>query len=202
MFAHAVILAAGRGERMKPITDYIPKALYRANGFPLIETAIDSLPDISLSVTYSYLGQMIVNQYYDYREKISFIHTDGNDNAWFLHNSAIKYINQPIIVIPCDIHFIIDWERLYNEFTSRNSKYMLVPVKSNYEGDSIYSSQGKITQLNRHKTGYIASGIQVFIPSEVPELNNFTNIWNYFIHMSRLDVSNTPVNEWVARDYV
>ncbi len=58
----AVILAAGRGVRMKPLTDTIPKTLLRVNGRALFDYSIDLLPaDISeVIVLVSYLAEQII----------------------------------------------------------------------------------------------------------------------------------------------
>lgn len=57
-----MILAAGRGERMLPLTDRVPKALLEAGGRPLIEHLIERLARAGFSdlvVNISHLGGMI-----------------------------------------------------------------------------------------------------------------------------------------------
>lgn len=58
----AMILAAGRGERLRPLTDHTPKPLLTAGGRPLIEHLISALveqglPDIVINL--GHLGEQI-----------------------------------------------------------------------------------------------------------------------------------------------
>jgi len=61
----AMILAAGRGERMRPLTDQIPKPLLEVGGKPLIQFHIEALVDAgirNLVINVSYLGELIVER--------------------------------------------------------------------------------------------------------------------------------------------
>ena len=57
-----MILAAGRGERMRPLTDTVPKPLLRVRGKPLIERHVESLAEAGfrrIVVNLAWLGSMI-----------------------------------------------------------------------------------------------------------------------------------------------
>lgn len=57
-----MILAAGRGERMRPLTDHTPKPLLEAGGKPLIQYHIDALARAGfrdLVINHAHLGQML-----------------------------------------------------------------------------------------------------------------------------------------------
>ncbi len=58
----AMILAAGRGERMRPLTEHTPKPLLTAGGKPLIEWQIERLAAAGfreLVINHAHLGQRI-----------------------------------------------------------------------------------------------------------------------------------------------
>lgn len=58
----AMILAAGRGERLRPLTDTIPKAMCIVQDKPLIEHHVDNLVDAGfthLVINHAYLGSHI-----------------------------------------------------------------------------------------------------------------------------------------------
>ncbi|WP_024696343.1 N-acetylmuramate alpha-1-phosphate uridylyltransferase MurU [Pseudomonas syringae] len=58
----AMILAAGKGERMRPLTLHTPKPLVRAGGVPLIEYHLNALREAgfhNLVINHAWLGQQI-----------------------------------------------------------------------------------------------------------------------------------------------
>lgn len=60
----AMILAAGRGERMRPLTDKLPKPLLEVGGKRLIEYHIEALQKAGINeivINVAYLGQAIID---------------------------------------------------------------------------------------------------------------------------------------------
>lgn len=59
---HAMILAAGRGERLRPLTDRLPKPLIRVGGKPLIQHHIERLAAAGINdivINLGWLGEQI-----------------------------------------------------------------------------------------------------------------------------------------------
>ena len=68
---NAMILAAGRGKRLMPLTKHVPKPLVRINGKPILAHHLERLhiagiDDVIINV--SYLGHLIVEEF-GYRYK-------------------------------------------------------------------------------------------------------------------------------------
>jgi len=60
--AHAIVLAAGRGNRMRPLTDRLPKPLLAVRGKPLLQWHVDALAGAgvrSILINTAWLGEQI-----------------------------------------------------------------------------------------------------------------------------------------------
>ncbi|WP_343690725.1 NTP transferase domain-containing protein [Chitinophaga sp.] len=61
---NAIILAAGKGTRLFPLTEHIPKPLIRVQGVPIIERQIAFLQDVGIDEIFVVVGYL--SQYFDY----------------------------------------------------------------------------------------------------------------------------------------
>jgi MurNAc alpha-1-phosphate uridylyltransferase len=111
----AMILAAGRGERMRPLTDSMPKPLLKVNGKPLIQWHVENLVRCGFKdivINYAYLGSMIENHLGDgskydcsirYSREAEALETAGGiANALNLLDEVFLIVNGDIF---CDFDF-------------------------------------------------------------------------------------------------
>lgn len=114
----AVIMAGGKGERLRPITEAIPKPMVKVAGRPILEHIIHHLAGANIREIYlsiNYLGEMIEDYFKDgsaYGCKIKYLKEEkplGTAGALSLLPEIPK---EPIIVMNADIVTQIDVERL------------------------------------------------------------------------------------------
>lgn len=117
----AMILAAGRGERMRPLTDHCPKPLLRAGGDSLIGHQIRRLRQAGFSdlvINHAHLGDQIVaalgtGAAYDVRITYS-PETPGQalETGGGIYNALPLLGDQPFVVTNADIWCDFDYSRL------------------------------------------------------------------------------------------
>lgn len=110
----AMILAAGRGSRMRPLTDKHPKPLLRAGKYALIEHHIFNLVNAGINeiiINHAWLGEQIVATLGNgsrYSAKISYsAETQALETAGGIAQALYFFQDQPFLVINGDIW--TDW---------------------------------------------------------------------------------------------
>ena len=120
----AIILAGGRGKRLRPITDYVPKPLIPINNIPIIEWQIKYLKKHGISeviICSGYKTEMIEN--YLENKKLGVKITFSIENKPLGTGGAIKKAGKKIkdksfIVINGDIITNIDLKKLVEKENS------------------------------------------------------------------------------------
>lgn len=212
---HALILAAGAGRRMAPLTDDVPKALVEYHGRPLIEYALDAVrPHVKYwHVTHGVFGNLVANHLIlKGMSPASLIRTTGESNSWWIYNSLLKHLDEPVYVLTCDSVFDLDFAELEADYGRQGSPAcMLVgtPPVHGIEGDYIHTRPGTqfITHMSRHWTEPLyATGIQVVNPYEVNALTeegaSFEQTWRQLSEQTQLKLSHVQPSSWRSFDTV
>ena len=103
----AVILAAGVGVRMRPLTLNTPKPLINVAGYPLLHHLVKILPDkiSELVIVHGYLGEQIVKYCGEefLGRKVSYVHQPEKTGTFDALRLSRKYLDdQPFAVLYSD----------------------------------------------------------------------------------------------------
>ena len=130
----ALIMAGGRGERLKPLTDTLPKPMLLIGDKPIIEHNIDRLISFGVKnffISVRYLKESIISYLGDGSSKgvkISYIE-ETNPLGTIGSITKLDNINhEDILVMNSDILTNIDFEDFYNSYKNQNSDMMLASI--------------------------------------------------------------------------
>lgn len=171
----AMILAAGRGERMRPLTDTCPKPLLRVGGKRLIERHIERLASAGFSdivINTAWLGHLIeqtlgngaqwgVNLHYSH-EQTALETAGGIARALPLLGEA------PFLLVNGDVH--TDWDltqapEIARQLEAAQADMWLILVNNpahHPKGDFSIDTQGRVQAGGSNALTY--SGVAVYHP--------------------------------------
>lgn len=211
MIGHALIMAAGRGMRMAPLTDSIPKPMAPYAGSTLIARGIDHLTGRieNVHITVGYKKAMLAQHVIEHGAS-SVFNTDGQGNCWWIYNTLLKHLNEPVYVLTCDNVVNLDFDLLEDNYAALDCPpCMIVPVKPvpGLDGDFIFHDNQTVTELSRTKeTDIYCSGIQILNPFQINRLTregeSFYSVWQQLIVQQLLKVSSVYPKKWYAVDTV
>ena len=170
-----MILAAGRGERMRPLTDRLPKAMIEAAGRPLIVHLIQRLARAGfaeLVINVSHLGETIERQLGDgaalgvriaYSREATALETGGGIAY------ALPLLGEaPFVVVNCDVYSDFDFARLRAAADSLSERggvahLVLVDNPAHHRGGDFCLHQGRVTAAGEERLTF--SGMGAYAPA-------------------------------------
>jgi len=208
---NVLIMAAGRGSRMMPLTADIPKPMAPLWESTIIANGIKRLQNKLkfVHVTVGYKGALLAEHVI--KQGISSVfETKGRGNAWWIYNTLIRHLNEPIFVLTCDNLIELDYTALTNEYNNFNQPAcMVVPVVPvpGLNGDYIFQKNNIVSKLDRNEiSDFYCSGVQILNPYKInmltEETDDFYNVWCQLIEKQELYASSIIPKRWYAIDTI
>jgi MurNAc alpha-1-phosphate uridylyltransferase len=168
-----MILAAGRGERLRPITESIPKALVPAGGKPLLVWHLERLAaggcrEAVMNV--SHLAGQIVERIGDgsrFGLRIAYSReAEPLETAGGIAHAGALLGERPFLLVNADIYCEIDFARLLAfDLGARLAHLVLVPNPAHRAGGDFTLEQGMVG--NGGGARYTYAGVAVMSPALV-----------------------------------
>jgi len=166
----AMILAAGRGERMRPLTDHTPKPLLKAAGKPLIEYTIEALVRAGITeiiINLAHLGNQLKTYLGDgsqYQAHIQYSEESetGLETAGGIKNALPLLGDSPFLVINGDIYCDFPLQSLINKSFDLAHLVLVNNPSHNLNGDFSLQAQTTLTPEGEEK--FTFSGIGLYHP--------------------------------------
>ncbi len=166
----AMILAAGRGERMRPLTDATPKPLLDAGGKPLIAWTIEGLARAGVTeiiINVSHLGDRVASAVGDGRRwkvRIRYSHeAEALETAGGIANALPLLGTSPFVVVNGDIHTDFDFTTLAPPQGGDVAHLVLIDNPVHHPGGDFALNGGRVANDGAAKLTF--SGIGVYQPS-------------------------------------
>ena len=175
----AMLLAAGYGTRLKPLTDHTPKPLVPVAGRPMIEYALDKLRDYGIEeivINVSHLKAQLVDYFAAQKKFRVTISEEAEplETGGGLKKAAPFLGDEPVFAINSDILWTDEGETALNRLTQTwdNTKMdflLLAQPKSHAIGydkgeDHLFIKPENTFGWSAADAPYIISGIGIFHP--------------------------------------
>lgn len=168
----AFILAAGRGQRLSPLTDHTPKPLVEIKGQSLISRHIHNLADAGFNdivVNVSWLKHQIINHINNHMNAgINLTISDENNRPLETGGGMLRALpimdHQIFLAVNADVFTDFDFNSINS--LSKGDLVHLVLVnnpKHNPSGD-FSSINGRLTLKSKTHVNHTYSGIGIFHP--------------------------------------
>ena len=207
-----MIMAGGRGERLRPLTDKIPKPMLTLGNKPIIEHNIDRLISFGIEKIYisvKYLAQQIIDYFGDGSDKgisIEYVWEDKPLGTAGALSLVGKFESDHILLMNSDLFTDADFEELYLNTVEQKAVMGIatVPYTTKIPYGIVTTCENQITGLKEKPvyTSYANAGIYIIdtcVLNKIPK-NTFFNITDLMEQLiaDDLTVVHTPiVGYWI-----
>lgn len=175
----AVIMAGGRGKRLSPLTDNIPKPLLKVAGLALIEHVILHLKKFNITNIYisvNYLSDQIIEKLGDgskYSVDITYLKENTPLGTAGSLSLIKNYKTKDLVIINSDLLTNIDFSKMYYEHVSK--KNSLTIASRNYSIDipfAVFEKNGDkiISSVEKPKYTYETNAGIYILSSETAKV--------------------------------
>ncbi len=209
---HAVVMAGGRGERLRPLTDKVPKPLLPLGQKPIIEHVIDRLiwnGIESVTITVQYLAEQLIEYFGDGSAKgikINYIHETFPMGTIGCITQLCETPFNNLLVMNSDIFTNIDFENLFLTFEKENADMAVASIP--YSVDIPYAimelDDKKVISFKEkpRNTYYANAGIYLFrkeVIDLIPENRHFnaTDLMDAVIKHNGKLIHNPITGYWI-----
>jgi len=208
----AMIMAGGRGERLRPLTDKTPKPMLPLGNKPIIEHNIDRLISYGIEKIYisvKYLGQQIVDFFGDGSSKgiqIEYIWEDKSLGTAGSLSLVEKFNTEHILLMNSDLFTDADFEDLYLNTLQPNAAMGVatVPYTTKVPYGIFKTNDNKITGLREKPvyTNYANAGIYILNSQDLNKIPhntfyNITDLMEQLITENQTVIHNPIVGYWI-----
>ncbi|MDM5074039.1 N-acetylmuramate alpha-1-phosphate uridylyltransferase MurU [Aeromonas bestiarum] len=171
----AMILAAGRGERMRPLTDSLPKPLLAVGGKPLIVHHIEKLAAVgvtTLVINHAWLGHKLVEALGDGSAFGVQIHWSAEASALETAGGIVQALPllgpAPFLVINGDTWLDLDYRTLVTQPLGEDLAHLwLVPNPPQHPGGDFSLNAGRVQDA----PAFTFSGVGLYDPAAFADLS-------------------------------
>ena len=168
----AMILAAGKGERMRPLTEHCPKPLLTVNGSTLLERHILALVAAGISeivINVSYLAHQIIDFCGDGSRWGCCIEFSIEDEPLETAGGVIQALptlgTEPFLLVSADVMTDFDYRELIeHKLASDWASLVLVPNPQHHPKGDFGLSAGRIVQAATEMDSFTYSGVGLVSP--------------------------------------
>ncbi|OFX37861.1 MAG: nucleotidyltransferase [Bacteroidetes bacterium GWA2_32_17] len=208
----AVIMAGGRGERLKPLTDSTPKPLLKVGDKPILEHHLNRLALYGIDdfwITVNYLGKQIEKYFGNGKDKnISIKYVLENKPLGTI--GSVSKINdfehEYVLVTNSDLLTNLDYEHFFLDFIKQEADFAVVtiPYQVNVPYAVLETNNGHIIDFKEKPTYtyYSNGGIYLMkrdVIKHIPEntFYNTTDLMEQLIKVGKKVISYPLAGYWL-----